>query len=576
MNHMRAAWGSTVLLAIAGIAGTIPGGAHAEGVHGAQRGTAIELAALPPARRTVWRPGIPGGVPARTTVCATISAATYGNGSTDATAAIQNAVNGCPANQVVYLPAGTYKISNAIFLNRPVVLRGAGANATTLQVSPAGVGVMIGSWSSFGSAVNLTADAQKGSTTLTVADASAFSVGDVLHLDQLDDPAVVQGTACPYLKRGRSGAWRSIGQMVEIAGKSGNTLTLSSPLHWTYRTSLQAQLVPLSPKATKYAGLEDLHIVGGGTVAVNVQYAAYSWIKGVETDHVDGVHVVLAGTYRFTLRDSYAHHSKSYAYGGGSYGYSLEWQSSDNLVENNIVHYMNKPIQFRAAGGGNVVAYNYVDDSWSQPDSGANFWFQEVSIDSHCAFPHMELVEGNYAPHMGVASTWGNAGYITYFRNHAPGVFRTIALTGPNAPGNQAAIELDARMLAMNVVGNVLGAPRLVGAIYETRNAASCRHRVPFIYRLNHDSGTGYCSFPSPVDTQASDTLLRHGNFDFVTNAVQWDPSASSRTLPPSLYLTAKPAFFGSSPWPWVDPTGRTKVNTLPAKARFDAGTPNG
>jgi hypothetical protein len=40
------------------------------------------------------------------------------------------------------------------------------------------------------------------------------------------------------------------------------------------------------------------------------------------------------------------------------------------------------------------------------------------------------------------------------------------------------------------------------------------------------------------------------------------------------LYLSSKPAFFGSNPWPWVDPTTGT-VQTLPAKARFDAGTPN-
>ena len=40
------------------------------------------------------------------------------------------------------------------------------------------------------------------------------------------------------------------------------------------------------------------------------------------------------------------------------------------------------------------------------------------------------------------------------------------------------------------------------------------------------------------------------------------------------MYLSAKPAFFGASPWPWVDPlAGRTYV--LPAKARWDTGTPN-
>jgi hypothetical protein len=531
--------------------------------------------ALPADRITTWAPGIPGGVPARTTICATISAATYGNGSTDAAGAIQAAVNACPDDQVVYLPAGTYRLSNVIQLRHRVVLRGAGANQTRLQMASPGVAVMIGDWTSFGTPLALSADAAKGSTTLTVSNASAIAVGDILQLDQLDDPSVVQGQECPYLKRGSSGAWRSIGQMVEVTAKSGNVLTLASPLHWTFRTSLSAQLVPLSPQPTHYAGLEGVHIVGAGTVAVNVQYAAYSWVKGVETDTVDGVHISLAGTYRSVIRDSYAHHSITYSYGGVSYGYSLESQASDNLVENNIVTYMNKPIQFRAAGGGNVVGYNYVDDSWSQPDSGGNFWFQEMSIDVHCAYPYMELVEGNYAPHMGGASTWGNAGYITYFRNQATSVFRTIALTGPNAPSNQAAIELDARMQSMNVVGNVLGAPGLSGAQYETNAPSTCMTFVPFVYRFNYDGATGYCTFPTPVDTQASDTLLRHGNYDYVTRAVQWSPTVSTQTLPASLYLTSKPAFFGATPWPWIDPTGPT-ITTLPAKARFDAGTPNG
>ena len=41
--------------------------------------------------------------------------------------------------------------------------------------------------------------------------------------------------------------------------------------------------------------------------------------------------------------------------------------------------------------------------------------------------------------------------------------------------------------------------------------------------------------------------------------------------IPNSMYLTSKPAFFGSNPWPWVDPTTGTTY-TLPAKARYDAG----
>jgi len=53
------------------------------------------------------------------------------------------------------------------------------------------------------------------------------------------------------------------------------------------------------------------------------------------------------------------------------------------------------------------------------------------------------------------------------------------------------------------------------------------------------------------------------------------DGTGTPAALPPSLYLASRPAFFGSNVWPWVDPLGATKTYTLPAKARYDAGTPN-
>ena len=49
---------------------------------------------------------------------------------------------------------------------------------------------------------------------------------------------------------------------------------------------------------------------------------------------------------------------------------------------------------------------------------------------------------------------------------------------------------------------------------------------------------------------------------------MHWDRPA--RVLPPSLYLTEKPAFFGTNPWPWVDPTGERRLGVLPARARYE------
>ena len=96
---------------------------------------------------------------------------------------------------------------------------------------------------------------------------------------------------------------------------------------------------------------------------------------------------------------------------------------------------------------------------------------------------------------------------------------------------------------------------------------------------LNHpnilavfDIGT----YESPIAAgSTSSQLYRHGNYDYVTGTVIWDPTNTNHALPDSLYLSSKPAFFGTNRWPWVDPVGTTKLYTLPAKARWDSGSPN-
>ena len=76
------------------------------------------------------------------------------------------------------------------------------------------------------------------------------------------------------------------------------------------------------------------------------------------------------------------------------------------------------------------------------------------------------------------------------------------------------------------------------------------------------------------ADPQTLSTVIRDGNWDAVTNSVHWHNAPAGFPVPVSLYLSAKPAFFGGNPWPWVDgTTGRVAV--LPAKARYDSGTPN-
>src|ERR1700720_628991 len=120
--------------------------------------TLIALLALPPlasadpvpaSRRTDWTyTGVPGGIPNRTTICATFSP-----GAT--ASAINNAISSCN-NGVVFLNAGTYtsaSLGGSINVNQSnVTLRGAGANQTIIT-GQGSVNMASGSNGSLGTAI---------------------------------------------------------------------------------------------------------------------------------------------------------------------------------------------------------------------------------------------------------------------------------------------------------------------------------------------------------------------------------------------------------------------------------------
>jgi hypothetical protein len=559
----------------------------------------VDADIIPPARRTTWNPGIPGGIPTVTAIHTTINASVYGDGITDATAVINNAIQaagaaaaGSGTRQVVFLPAGTYRTTRSINLNRSnVVLRGAGSALSRIRLgsSSGETAVRMGVyWPDYGSKVDVVGSVPKGATSITVANASDIQVGDVLQIDQLDDTSYVRIGDCAWYKRGphpedvngpsSPGGYRSVGQQVEVASKSGNVLGLAGPIHIAFDAAYSPQVfktatVRSGEPGTRYVGLEDLYVTGGNDGNISALNVAYCWIKNVESDGstaagpgMNGTHISLSHAYRCEVRGSYVHHARSINPGGGAYGISVRMQSSDNLVEDNIAYMLNKPLLMEASGGGNVVGYNYVDEAII----ATNTSWQESALDgNHCSFPHDDLFEGNWASTIGSDTTHGNVGWQTFFRNYAPGRNSSNVQTG-----NVRAVGIDGYSREHNIVGNVLLQPNLVVGglppVYDCITNSSCMSAAA-VYRVGAGAMGG--DYTTRDDGTAFSLLYRHGNYDYVKNAVVWDPANADHALPSSLYRGAKPPFFGSLAWPWVDPLGTTKVATLPAKARFDSGT---
>jgi hypothetical protein len=617
-----------------------------------------------------YPPGVTynGGIPARTTQCGP-TLTPLGGGASDA-AHIKSAILACPAGQHVQLGTGVFvfNASDTIGINNVsnVTVRGMGpgpggaipdnqssipnisvcgatpctilynrqwatANGPFFSINPSAANV--DAW--LGTSINLASNAAEGATTLNLASApptgAQFNVGSLVYIDQ----QTCNGSATPtwptsgspelYYTRafGSYGTapWdyygrrcRQLAQVDKVTNITGNVVTLESPLSVAYTVSHAAQVTPWCNGclSANGFGIEEMYLYGGVNGNVTIEGCIGCWVKHVESHWHIGASIGFSACYRCELRDSYLHESALYTAttsGGAGYLLSLDEATANSLVENNIIWNGDKEIVMRMSGGGNVIAYNYMDDSWDSASPSAS----EAGVNAgHFLGSHMELIEGNWSQKYSGDSWWGNAIYITAFRNQFSGrrSAHSWLATFINGNGYPYCDCWDRSALSMmdfqwwdNIVGNILGysgQAYIYGQLWPPSRFMSTQNHFRYeaypagggpdntavtMYEIGSvQDGFGLVT---PNDTPADPNMYqrtnRQGNYDFVTNSQIWyatyggtgtTSTGSAQTLPNSLYLASKPAFFGSYTWPWVVPSTGTTY-TLPAKARYDNGTPN-
>ena len=527
---------------------------------------------LPTDRAVEWtgNAGIRGGIPNITTVYQTIDSKTYGNGVTDARSAIQTAINSCPPNQVVYLPPGTYYLSGGISMRNGVVLRGAGPANTVLitnVASDVGSGLLNASSTSRGARINITAGYAKGTSTITVADASTINSGDYIVIDQLNDSStttvssVGTGGTCTWCAS-EDGGKRSMGYISKVTSKSGNSLTLELPLMWDFVAAASPQIMKLNTVVSNI-GIENLKMSNNGAgsfdSAVNFGQSVNCWVKNVETNRFGRRHLWFSYSYRGEIRDSYIHNAKSY---GQDHGYMVEiWNKSTGfLIENNIFAHADIGVNIITGGAYTVIAYNYFRDAEYTND----VYRLSPAIGFHGAHGTRVLIEGNKLYKLQFDPYWGSSSHVVVFRNH---------ITGHDdvETNNVYPILTGAKSTYNSVVGNVLGDAGIKYARFELFNTAASNCRTFAIYHTGYWSSYDQDSCSTTGwDADSRATQLRHANFDYFNNAVLFNGS-DDRTLPVSMYRTDKPTWWcEETPWPPIGSDLSPMVSDIPAIRRFN------
>jgi hypothetical protein len=457
------------------------------------------------------------------------------------------------------------------------------------------------------SVVNWTGGYAKGSTQLILSSVAGIIAGKtLLLLNQCDtgfsgaacttgsaidngnyfvcSAKYSAGTGCsvngPDGATWRANAWQQENVLVTAinAGGCGATcVTIGQPIahpNWAASQSPQAVLMQPIPQD----GIENLTIDGTPTTSVGAAITLFNtyqcWVSGVKIVNARAYGIYMIDVSHTLIKDNYFYRSNGHP---DAYALRVAW-GGDDVIQNNIFEQWKNSFAADGPASGEVIAYNYsINQIVPSPND-----FMWTAFWSHSTGDDFHLREGNTANNDQEDNTHGTHLDITKFRNFFWG-WESCA-NGTCGSNTSKTLPLDANIDSSyvryaNLIGNVLGTPG-VTTTYE--------HSQAFGSYAAFDIGAGNTSIGMPNDPLVAATMLRWGNYDVVTGGVRWCGSALNTSwsllcalgseiptaapvypnaiptvgdvgigqpdLPASFYLSSKPSWFGSLPWPAIGP----------------------
>jgi hypothetical protein len=537
----------------------------------------VSWAEIIPASRTApWQGnvGVPGGIPNRTRIYKNIvtDLGADPKGATDCSSIIQDAINKCPKDQVVYIPEGTYKFAGTIgtFKKNNYTLRGAGQGKTILKQT-GGANISIrgdtpwpppdnSSW------IPISAGATKGSNTITVADTAKFAPEMMMAIGPSALPTWAHNLG------NVSDTQRTLGVTFKVRSKTATTVTFDPPCPFDF-SAMTPMAVSFGGSLAQGVGLESFTVqVAPGSTIQSVLYfeSVYGcWVKDVELYNAYSRQMYFYNAVRCEVRRCYTHDVQ--AAGPNHEGIDLNTNSSWNWVEDNICNKGGAPpIEFSDAGqltACNVASYNYVINT----DPG--FW--DISF-NHGRSSMLNLAEGNIIHKFEDDGYFGSSSHGTLLRNSIDDMvllkhFSNYYSVVGNILGARAAIPPQVRVYDTEV-SNYWSSNQF--PVYELGypNIGNPSHNGKFLGPTtppNYQGLSNTLDGTQQLDRNVRATLIRHGNYDYANKAVIWDPNISDRVIPDSLLYSSKPSWWDNSPWPPIGSDKNPMVGTIPAQNRM-------
>jgi hypothetical protein len=552
---------------------------------------------LPDDRLADWRPGIsvgvPGGIPTNRKTLLDVTKPPFNadpTGAQDAQPAIAQAVAKAAENEVVYLPAGTYRLNRGIGVGTKsrITIRGAGPDKTILKMAPGcNAAIDIGGgggdwWYPDRLKLPILGGPKRKTTVLTLGDTKPLDalpnggVGMLCQIALKNDPklpVIVPGNF-EYMRR----------QISRIVARSATTVTVSPGLLTDHPDILAPRLAP-NARTAEFVGVEDLCVDGengNAQLGLNVSTAFGCWIKNVHVLNITNYHLSISDSLQCEIRHSMIAKRKGQGSNGAGF---LVGTVSSCLFEDNILVEQFPHIEVNGASG-NVFAYNFCHDSTIMGVVGCSI------NTNHGAHSNFNLYEGNVSPKFQSDGYHGGSSHDTAFRNWFHG-------SSDKTDQFWICVNLNRFTRCYSIVGNVLGSPGQRWIYDNADNGYGYDQHLIYSFGMPNMGNGGFSGTaqlskgrpwkdwesvrsgppgkgPGPggfqeLDLDVRATTLVRGNYNYKDRGVPPGEALDGRALPKSLYRSEKPAWFGDLAWPAFGPDTTFERNKIPAQLRFEA-----
>lgn len=309
----------------------------------------------------------------------------------------------------VDVPAGRFILTDTLRLKSSVVLRGAGREATFIDLDLAGSDeegiTMIGAPFGDGDWRSLTSDAARGDSRI-VFEGDTFQPGQVLEIEQDNIDEMVSREEW-VVEWGQGAA----GLVTMVTDSGDNLVVLDHGLTDDFTVARNARVRPLS--AITRAGVESLTIeridAGYGHI-IAMRFGYDLWVNDVETIQASRAHIGIDVVGRCEVTRSNLHGAHDFGDGGRAYGISIARHTTNCRIEDNALWDLRHAMIIQLGASGNVFAYNDARGSAGYEDRQPR---ADISLHGH--WPQANLFEGNVVDRVVYADWWGPVGPANVF-----------------------------------------------------------------------------------------------------------------------------------------------------------------